>query len=140
MDGFRSLSMHLLVKYLSLHFVYFTASACKTTYEMLSANLSKCLIVTSENFMKFEIAHPDVWQQLNPMPQQTTRNLYANAGEGTAKDLHNLAVLAEQAGDLPEALRLATAALSERPNARIARYLDALERRAMTTPAPTSGN
>ena len=62
--------MHLLVKYLSLHFVYFTASACKTTYEMLSANLSKCLIVTSENFMKFEIAHPDVWQQLNPVPQR----------------------------------------------------------------------
>ncbi len=76
----------------------------------------------------------DVVGQLNPLPQQYTRKLYANAGEGTAKDLHNLAVLAEQSGDLPKAIRLATAALSERPNARIASYVDALERRALTTP------
>ena len=69
------------------------------------------------------------------MPQQYTRKLYANAGKGTAKDLHNLAVLAEQGGDLREAIRLASAALAERPNARIASYLDSLERRSVTTPA-----
>ncbi|NCG19995.1 MAG: hypothetical protein GWP91_13390 [Rhodobacterales bacterium] len=77
----------------------------------------------------------DVVTQLDPMPQQYTRKLYANAGKGTAKDLHNLAVLAEQGGDLREAIRLASAALAERPNARIASYLDSLERRSVTTPA-----
>ncbi len=71
----------------------------------------------------------DLASQLNPLPQQLARRVYPNASEGSARDFHNLAVQAEQRGDLDEALRLARAALEERPTERTATYLHALERR-----------
>lgn len=81
----------------------------------------------------------DLVDQLNPLPQQLARRVYPNAVEGSPRELHNLAVLAEQRGDLPEAVRLARAALDERPTERSARYLRELERRAgPLRPAPPS--
>lgn len=71
----------------------------------------------------------DLVDQLNPLPQQLARRVYPNAGEGSARALHNLAVLAEQRGDLTEAVRMARAALEERPTQRSAKYLRELERR-----------
>ena len=78
----------------------------------------------------------DLVDQLNPLPQQLARRVYPNAGEGTARELHNMAVRAEQRGDLPEAVRLARAAMAERPTERGAHYLRELERRVSPPPSP----
>ena len=77
----------------------------------------------------------DLVAQLNPLPVQQDRRIYPRAPQGTARELHTLAVRAEQSGDIALAHQLATAAHAERPTARTADYLAALERR-LSTAAP----
>ena len=71
----------------------------------------------------------DLVDQLSPIPQQLARRIYPRANHGSARDLHTQAVLAEQRGDLESAMRLARAALEQRPTERTAAYVRALERR-----------
>jgi hypothetical protein len=78
----------------------------------------------------------DLTAQLNPAPEHVARRVYPNAPEGTARELHTLAVLAERAGDLETAYYLAEAAHSEQPNARRADYLAELRRRRQRTSSP----
>ncbi len=71
----------------------------------------------------------DLVQQLNHQPQQVVRRLYPNADDGSAKQLTHLAVLAEQRGDLAEAIELASEAHLTDPSDRTAEYLASLQRR-----------
>jgi len=71
----------------------------------------------------------DLVSQLNPLPQTLDRWVYPNPEDGSARQLHNLAVLAEQSGDLVEARRLAQAAVDQKPTSRSEVYLESLERR-----------
>lgn len=80
----------------------------------------------------------DLVGQLNPTTRQIARRVYPNATEGSARELHTRAVVAEQRGDLDEALRLARASLTERPTERAAAYLRALERRVVAPQARAS--
>jgi hypothetical protein len=77
----------------------------------------------------------DLVVQLNPLPIQLERRVYPNAGDGSARQLHSLAVLAEQRGHLDEAHRLASDAMDERPSNRAASYLVSLERRLRIQPS-----
>ena len=70
--------------------------------------------------------------QLAPLPVSLHRRLYADAAPGSAKDLHNRAVSAEQAGDLVGALDLARQAQAVDPSRAAADYLDELRAHAVT--------
>jgi hypothetical protein len=74
-------------------------------------------------------AATDLVQQLSPTPLSVDRRVYPNAPHGSARELTTLAVLAEQRGDLDEALVWATAAHDQRPTPRTARYQVDLRRR-----------
>lgn len=65
--------------------------------------------------------------QLAPLPATIRRTLYVDPEPGTARQLHNLAVAAEHAGNLDEALRLAKQAYTANPNARGMAYIEALQ-------------
>ncbi len=71
----------------------------------------------------------DLVQQLSPVPMLVERRVYPNASNGSARELHTLAVRAEQGGDVELAWLLAQAAHLENPTPRTASYLDALHRR-----------
>jgi len=71
----------------------------------------------------------DLVQQLSTQPHQITRRVYPHADTGTAKQLTNLAVLAEQRGDISEAISLAEKAHQASPSDRTADYLASLQRR-----------
>jgi hypothetical protein len=71
----------------------------------------------------------DLVQQLNHQPQEIARRIYPNAHHGTSKQLTHLAVLAEQRGDLSEAISWAEQAHNTNPNERTAEYLAALQQR-----------
>lgn len=71
----------------------------------------------------------DVVQQLNPLPTLVSRRVYPNAPAGTSRELTTLAVMAEQGGDLDQALQLAEQAWARDPNPRTASYLEELKRR-----------
>jgi hypothetical protein len=71
----------------------------------------------------------DLVQQLNAQPQEIARRIYPHANQGTAKQLTHLAVLAEQRGDLSEAISWAKQAHVTHPNERTAEYLAALQQR-----------
>jgi hypothetical protein len=71
----------------------------------------------------------DLAHQVSPVPTMVERRVYPNAGPGSARELHNLAVRAEQRGDLDLAWLLAQAAWNERPTPARAGYLDELRRR-----------
>lgn len=85
----------------------------------------------------------DLAQQLQPSAYPITRRVYPRAPDGTARNLHTLAVAAEASGDLDRAYALARAAQRERPNARAARYVQELERRFLShaglPPTPDPG-
>jgi len=78
----------------------------------------------------------DLVQQLNNQPHQISRRVYPNADDGTAKQLTSLAVLAEQRGDLSEAIALAEQAHDAEPTERTASYLASLQRRLYSQAAP----
>lgn len=67
---------------------------------------------------------------LAPLPETLRRTLYPDPEPGTARQLHNLAVEAEQGGDLEEALRLARAAYAADPSRQSLQYLGELEAHA----------
>lgn len=70
--------------------------------------------------------------QLAPAPIALHRTVYTDAPPGSARDLHNQAVAAEQAGDLLAALRLARLAQVKDPARVNAEYLEALQSHAVT--------
>lgn len=70
--------------------------------------------------------------QLAPVPVSLRRTVYSDAPPGSAHDLHNRAVAAEQAGDLVAALRLARQAQAEDPCRAGAEYVLALQAHAST--------
>lgn len=70
--------------------------------------------------------------QLAPLPVSLRRTLYADAAPGSARDLHNHAVAAEQAGDLVRAVQLAEAAAALEPGRATSQYLAALKDHAQT--------
>jgi len=72
----------------------------------------------------------DLAQQLSPGPTLVARRVYPRAPSTSARGLTTLAVRAEQAGDLAEALGWAVAAHEEKPTPRTAGYLYDLKRRA----------
>jgi hypothetical protein len=74
----------------------------------------------------------DLANQLAPLPVSLHRTLYVDAAPGSAKDLHNRAVSAEQAGDLVGALDLARQAQAVEPSRAAADYLDELRAHAVT--------
>ena len=75
-----------------------------------------------------DVAH-DLAMQLSPGPTTKVRRVYPRAASTSARGLTTLAVRAEQAGDLTEALAWAVAAHEEKPTARSAEYLADLRRR-----------
>ena len=81
----------------------------------------------------------DLVRQISPFPTLAQRRVYSNPSPGTARELHNRAVMAEQHGDLDEAWRLAQLAYDAHPRGRIAAYRAALEfRRAQPIPPDTA--
>lgn len=70
--------------------------------------------------------------QLVPLPVALRRKVYTEAPPGSARDLHNRAVAAEQAGDLVAALGLARQAQAQEPSRAGAEYLQALQAHAVT--------
>lgn len=71
----------------------------------------------------------DLVEQLAPGDLTVDRKVWPRAPEGSARELTTQAVLAEQRGDLQEALLWALAAHDQRPTWRTARYLTDLRRR-----------
>lgn len=68
--------------------------------------------------------------QIAPLPETLRRTLYKDPEPGTARDLHNDAVKAEQDGDLDEALRLARAAYAADPTPAAMQYIQLLQAHA----------
>lgn len=82
----------------------------------------------------------DVVRQLNPLPTLVARRVYPNAPVGTARELTTLAVLAEQSGNLEEAVDLARQAWMQDPNRRTAGYLEELKLRRTVAPPSSSSD
>ncbi len=74
----------------------------------------------------------DLANQLAPLPVSMHRTLYPEAAPGSARDLHNRAVLAEQSGDLVGALQLARQAEALEPSRAASAYLEELQAHALT--------
>lgn len=70
--------------------------------------------------------------KIAPLPQDLKRRMYKDAEPGTARALHNQAVVAEQDGDLDLALSLAEGAYAANPTASNMRYVEELEHHAET--------
>ena len=73
----------------------------------------------------------DLADQVAPLPETIRRMVYLDPEPGTARELHNAAVTAEQTGDLNEALRLAKAAYAAEPTRSRMRLIQALEAHAV---------
>lgn len=74
----------------------------------------------------------DLADQLVPLPATIRRTLYNDPEPGTSRELHNLAVDAERAGNLDEALRLAKQAYAANPTATGMGFIEALQEHAST--------
>ncbi len=70
--------------------------------------------------------------QIAPLPKDLKRRMYKDAEPGTARALHNQAVVAEQDGELNLALSLAEEAYAANPTSSNMRYLEELEHHAET--------
>lgn len=87
--------------------------------------------ITLADALSKEVA-ANLANQLAPLPVSLHRMLYVDAAPGSAKDLHNQAVSAEQSGDLVGALNLARQAQAVDPSRAAADYLDELRAHAVT--------
>lgn len=72
----------------------------------------------------------DLADQLAPLPETIRRTIYRDPEPGTARELHNEAVEAEQKGELDAALVLARRAYAAQPSQARMRYIEALEAHA----------
>jgi hypothetical protein len=73
------------------------------------------------------LAH-DLTRQIDPLPRQVSRRIHPNASDGSARNLHTRAVLAEQRGDFIEARSFARRARDADPSPRYVDYLQELDR------------
>ncbi|MBT3220118.1 MAG: hypothetical protein HN348_13595 [Proteobacteria bacterium] len=70
----------------------------------------------------------DLAEQLSPVATIAARRVFPNAPLGSARQLHTLAVQAEQSGDIQRAREFAQAALAAKPTTRERVYIEQLDR------------
>jgi hypothetical protein len=78
----------------------------------------------------------DLSDQIRPVPRLVQRRVFPNASDGSARQLHTLAVRAELAGDIFRAHEFASAAHDAAPSRQSASYLSELDRRLNLTASP----